>query len=60
MPAIMHAIARERSAISNGRETPHTGRLREKATMRKVTVVVCLIPVDCRRVSNMATSPVVK
>jgi len=52
----MHAIADKKSAVPNGRETANTGRLKIKAAMRKIIVVACSIPVDFRRVSNIATS----
>jgi len=54
----MHAIASEKNAAPNGSETADTGKLKRKAAMRKVAVVVCPIRVDLQRVSNIATSPV--
>jgi hypothetical protein len=56
---VIQAIAGEKSAESIGRETDNTARLSMKAAMSKVTLAVCPIPVDFRRASNIATSPVV-
>jgi len=53
----MHAIASEKSAVPNGIETAGADILKMNAAMRRVAVVVCLIPAGFRCVSNIATFP---